>query len=105
MFDTHSIESFSRYFSALIAKIKTGSFGKEDCHFADTQKARFNKTRKFKKLEMSRSEYAIRDVNFTNVWSFFATLSADGKGWERYLQPPHRKAIRNHEATSRNADS
>jgi len=79
MFDTHSIESFSRYFSALISKIKTGSFGKEDCHFADTQKARFNQTRKFKKPEMSRSEYAIKDVNFTNVWSFLPPCRQTGR--------------------------
>ncbi|MFO0052273.1 MAG: DNA-methyltransferase [Dolichospermum sp.] len=93
MFDTHSIESFSRYFSALIAKIKTGSFGKEDCHFADTQKARFNKTRKFKKLEMSRSEYAIRDVNFTNVWSFLPPYRQTGRAGKGIYNHPTEKPL------------
>ena len=93
MFDTHSIESFSRYFSALVAKIKTGSFGKEDCHFADTQKERFNQTRKFKKLEMSRSEYAIRDVNFTNVWSFLPSYRQTGRAGKGIYNHPTEKPL------------
>lgn len=93
MFDVHSIESFSRYFQGLVTKIKTGSFGQEDCNFADTQKARFNETRKFKKMEFNRSEYAIRDVNFTNVWSFLPPYRQTGRAGKGIYNHPTEKPL------------
>jgi site-specific DNA-methyltransferase (adenine-specific) len=93
MFDVHSIESFQRYFSALISKIKTGSYGKENCQFTDTQKARFNETRKFKEVNMSRGEYASRDVNFTNVWSFLPPYRQTGRAYKGIFNHPTEKPL------------
>ena len=92
MFDIHSIESYKRYFSALIKKIETGSFG-EPTEFGDTQKLRFNATRKFKKMEYNRGEYAVRDVNFTNVWSFLPPYRQSGRAGRGIYNHPTEKPV------------
>ena len=93
MFDTHSIQSYQRYFDALIKKIKTGSFGKDEYHFADSQKKRFNETRKFKKPEMTPCESMLQGVNFTNVWSFLPPYRQPGRAGKGIYNHPTEKPI------------
>ena len=92
MFDVHSMESYKRYFVALIKKIETGTFG-GPTKFSDTQKLRFHATKKFKEMEFNRSEYAARDVNFTNVWSFLPPYRQSGRSGKGIYNHPTEKPL------------